>query len=205
MNGDQGPFKDEQESRENAQLDDEIIELVDVVRKGDNLPDSDADDLAPLLDQTEGTEEAQPFSEGEGESIEGFSLPLEELAKVDLESSQDERDDVMPDRFEAPDFDFEGPEDFPEQVEESLTGIPEEDLDEVMAGLVDEVEGETSEPATSKEEPPTVSQERLEAIITQTVTEVVERAVRETVAEVAERVINEAIESLKQSLDSTEE
>jgi hypothetical protein len=69
MNGDQGPFKDKQESRENAQLDDEIIELVDVVREGDNLPDSDVDDLAPLLDQTEGTEEAQPFSEGEGEIL----------------------------------------------------------------------------------------------------------------------------------------
>jgi len=205
MNGDQGPFKDKQESRGNAQLDDEIIELVDVVRKGDNLPDSDADELGPLLDQTAGTEETQPFSEGEVESLEGFSLPLEELAEGGLELSQDERDDVMPDRFEAPDFDFEGPEDFPEQVEEGLTGIPEEDLDEVMAGLVDEVEGETSEPATSREEPPIVSQERLEVIITQTVTEVVERAVRETVAEVAERVIKEAIESLKQSLDSTEE
>jgi ribosomal protein L12E/L44/L45/RPP1/RPP2 len=74
-----------------------------------------------------------------------------------------------------------------------------------MAGLMDEVEGETSGPAAKDEEPPSVSEERLEAVITGALTEVVERVVRQTVAEVTERVIKEAIESLRQSLEPTPE
>jgi len=178
---------------------------VDIVRKGDHLPDSDADDLSPLLDQTEATRKAQPFMEGEDEDLDAFSLPFDELTGVDFDSDRDERDGGPPARLETADFDFEAPEDFPEQAGEDLAGIPEEDLDEVMAGLVDEVEGEPPKPGPPEVEQPSVSPERLEAIITGAVTQAVERVVRETVAEVAERVIKEAIESLKHSLESTAE
>lgn len=226
MNRDQEPLKHEEKSWGDAQgshsgiplddenkgvagdpsPDDEIIELVDVVRKGDNLPDSEVDELAPLFDQAEEIQKAPSFMEREDEDLDEFSLPLDELAEEDLESGLDEGDHGPSERFEAPNFDFESPEDFVEQAEGDLTGgIPDEDLDEVMAGLADEVEGETAEHEPLQEKPPSVYPERLEASITQAVTAVVERVVRETVAEVAERVINEAIESLKQSLESTSE
>lgn len=186
--------------------DDEVIELVDVVREGNSLQDTiDTDELALLLDQAEETEKGEPFLEREGEEPDGFSLPLNETAQEDLESGLDQREDVLDDRFESPDFDFETPESFDEPAGKDVSEIPQEDLDEVMAGLVDEVEDETAEAATTDEEPHPVSPERLEAIITGAVTEVVERVVRETVAEVAERVIKEAIESLRQSLEPTPE
>lgn len=63
------------------------------------------------------------------------------------------------------------------------------------------------------EPPPTVpapqtagiSEEKLEAIVTRVVQDVVERVAREAMASVAERVIGEAIESLKKSLAETPE
>lgn len=45
-----------------------------------------------------------------------------------------------------------------------------------------------------------ISEEKLEAIVTKVVQDVVERVARETMASVADRVISEAIESLKMSL-----
>ncbi len=51
------------------------------------------------------------------------------------------------------------------------------------------------------EEPLGISEERIEAIITKVVGDVVERVARETMAKVAEKVISEAIEDLKQSLE----
>jgi hypothetical protein len=233
MSRDQELFEDEEKSQKNVRgghsgmspdemdkwvvggssPDDDIIELVDVVREGDSPPDTDADDLPLLLDQEERPEKEEDFLGREDEDLDGFSLPLEETAKGDLESGLDERDDAFHDPFESPDFDFEAPESFDEPTveaetdisEEDLDKIPDEDLDLAMAGLVDEVEDETSGPKAADEELPSVSRERLEGIITRTVTEVVERVVRETVAEVAERVIKEAIESLKHSLGTTPE
>ena len=193
--------------------DDDIIELVDVVREGDSPPDTDADDLSLLLDQEERPEKEEDFLGREDEDLDGFSLSLDETAKRDLESGLDERDDAFHDPFESPDFDFEAPESFDKPTDEAATDISEEDLDEIpdedldqaMAGLVDDVEDETSGSDATDEELPSVSQKRLEAIITETVTEVVERVMRETVADVAERVIKEAIESLKHSLETTPE
>jgi Glu-tRNA(Gln) amidotransferase subunit E-like FAD-binding protein len=59
------------------------------------------------------------------------------------------------------------------------------------------------EPAEQKEpeEPLGISEEKIEAIITKVVGDVVERVTRETMTKVAEKVINEAIEDLKQNLE----
>lgn len=149
----------------NESADDDIIELVDVVREGEP-PHTETKDLSLLLEQEKG-----PEKEGEG--------------------------------FAPPDFDFEAPDSF-EPTGEDLSEISDDDLDLVMAGLVDaEVEAEPSEPATQATLP--ISQERIEAALAGVVTPVVERVVRETVAEVAERVIREAIETLRKSLDSKPE
>ena len=47
-----------------------------------------------------------------------------------------------------------------------------------------------------------MSEEKIEAIVTNVVQDVVERVTRETMASVAEKVIREAIDALKQSLES---
>jgi len=226
-------FEDEEKSQKDVpgglSPDDDIIELVDVVREGDPLPDSDGDDLSLLLNEEERPDEEEDFLGREDEDLDGFSLSLDETSKGKVESGLDERDDAFHDPFESPDFDFETSEGFNEPTVEAVTDlsedylddipeddlserptehaddIPDDDLDLVMAGLADEVEEKTSGADATDEALPSVSQERLEAIITETVTEVVERVVRETVAEVAEKVIQEAIESLKHSLESKPE
>lgn len=224
MNRDQELFEDEKKSWGNvrgghsgispdhidnrvaggASPDDDIIELVDVVKGGEPPPDTDGDDLSLLLDQEEVPEKEEDFLGREDGDLEGFSLPLNDTAQRDLEVRLDGRDDASRDRFESPDFDFEAPESIEEPAGEEVSDISEDDLDLVMAGLVDdEMGGEASSPVTKNEEPISVSLGRLEAVITGVVTPVVERVVRETVAEVAERVIKEAIESLRQSLETT--
>ena len=214
---------------------DDIIELVDVVREGNTPSDAEMDDLSLLLDQEEAPDKEEIFLSREDEARAKTSFPFDETAEEELEPGLTEPDALL-DPFESPDFDFEAPDEataahaadafpamsdaLPEMPEEVLDempevqpgiseadsdGIPEEDLDLVMAGLEEDAQEETSGPAAPEEALPAVDRERLETVITHAVTEVVERVVRETVADVAERVIKEAIESLKQSLETKPE
>jgi hypothetical protein len=185
--------------------DNEIIELVDVVRKGDNVPDTQNDDIALLLNKEGDPEKGDLFDEKVDEDLDGFSHAFEESPLENLESNLHDRNDTPDDPFDSPDFDFETSEDFEEPDEDTLSEISQEDLAKVMAGLEDEVEADMSETETIAGEQPAISTERLEEIITGAVREVVERVTRETMAEVAEKVIKEAIESLKQSLEPTPE
>ncbi len=118
-------------------------------------------------------------------------------------------------------FDFEFDELPGENAEKtdsvSITPTPEEEIIE-LTNIVTEEDGEKGgedsslddfekmleeEPSEKKEaeEPLGISEERIEAIITKVVGDVVERVTRETMTKVAEKVINEAIEDLKQSLE----
>ncbi len=118
-------------------------------------------------------------------------------------------------------FDFEFDELPGENAEKtdsvSNTPAPEEEIIE-LTNIVTEEDGEKGgedsslddfekmleeEPSEKKEaeEPLGISEERIEAIITKVVGDVVERVTRETMTKVAEKVINEAIEDLKQSLE----
>lgn len=191
---------------------DDIIELADVVREGERKLYIGTDDLSPLFDREEGTEKKEDFLDRESDDLNDFSIPPGETPEEEPTSRLGEPD-ALYDRFESPDFDFEAAEslegplddDMADISEEKLGEIPEEDMNLVMAGWADEAEDENSQADTTDEHLYPVSQERLEAVITHAVTEVVERVVRKTVAEVAERVIREAIESLKQSVDTTPE
>ena len=49
-----------------------------------------------------------------------------------------------------------------------------------------------------------ISEERIEALITKTVQDVVEKVARETMTTVAEKLINDAIEALKQTLEPSD-
>ncbi len=185
--------------------DDEIIELVDVVGKGDDVQEIGTDDLALLLDEEGDSEEGGLYDEKADEDSDGFSHALEEAPSEALESNLRDRSEPLDDTFDSPDFDFETPEDLEESSADALSEIPQEDLAEVMAGLTDEIEARKTEPAAIGEELPAISTERFEEIITEVVKDVVERVTRETMAEVAEKVIKEAIEGLKQSLEPTPE
>jgi len=195
----EGPVEDE------GPTDEDIIELVDVVREGEP-PVADTNDLSLFLAHEQGDVEKEDVQEMEGEDSEGFSLPIGDASAGDLAPHLDTLDVASPeDAYEPPDFDFETPDGF-ESTGETASDISDDDLDLAMAGLVNEEDEGTSPPSeTPDEAPPPFSQERLEAAIAEMVLPVVERVVRETVAEVAERVITEAIEGLRQSLDTMPE
>lgn len=96
----------------------------------------------------------------------------------------------------------------PEDEVIELTDIVEggEEARSVKDASLDEIEGWLGEEEPVEEEEPTegtisISEERVEAIITRVVGDVVERVARETMARVAEKVIKEAIDDLRQSLE----
>jgi len=196
MSTDQEQFKDEKEARGNLpdidsnrpshepvkgvpgdlSPDDEVIDLVDVVIKGEKPQDVESEE-AVIEEKTE--------------------EDLSELPHALEEETAEDRDDT----FDSLDFDFKTPEDFEEPAIDTFTELPQDDLAEVMASLEDaDATDESGSTAISKELP-AISTERLEDIITEAVKDVVERVTRETMSEVAEKVIKEAIEGLKQSLE----
>ena len=170
--------------------DDEVIDLVDVVMKGEKPQDVETDDLALLLDKEENSKGAAVIEE---KAEEDSSALLRALEK---ESAED-RDDT----YEPLDFDFELAKDFEKPDTDAFAELPQDDLAEVMASLEDANETDESGATAISEELPAISTERLENIITEAVKDVVERVTRETMSEVAEKVIKEAIEGLKQSLE----
>jgi len=207
MSRDQEPFEEDGKAEAvtgELSSDDEIIELVDVVRKGDLDQDSGADDLALLLDEEGDPETEALFDEKVEEEAAGFSDTYEEAPLEDLETDLEHPHETPEETFDSPDFDFET-EELEEPDADALSKIPQEDLENVMAGLTDEIETPETDSVAVSEELPPISTERLEEIITESVRDVVEKVTRETMAEVAEKVIKEAIEGLKQSLEPTPE
>ena len=208
MNTDQEQFKDEKETRQglpdidsnmlphrpdvpgDISPDDEIIDLVDVVMKGERPQDVETDDLALLLDKEENSKGEAVIEEKAEEDSSELPRALEKETAEDLD-----------DTYESLDFDFETPEDFEEPDTDAFAELPKDDLAEVMASLEESNETDESESTAISEELPPISAERLESIITEAVKDVVERVTRETMSEVAEKVIKEAIEGLKQSLE----
>ncbi len=210
MSTDHEQFKDEKETRRglpdidfnrpthetgvpgDQSPDDEVIDLIDVVMKGEKPLDVETDDLAPFLDKNENFEGAAIIDEKDEEDSSGLHRALEK------ETAEDQDD-----THESFDFDFESPEDFKEPETDTFAELPQDqdDLAEVMASLEDTNDIDVPGATAISEELPAISTERLEDIITEAVKDVVERVTRETMSEVAEKVIKEAIEGLKQSLE----
>ena len=210
MSTDHEQFKDEKETRANLPdigsnrppdesgilddlpSDDQVIDLVDVVMKGEKPQDMETDHLALLFDKEENSKGEAVIDKKAEEDSSGLPRALEK------ETAED-RDDT----YESLDFDFESPADLKEPETDTFAELPQDqdDLAEVMASLEDANDIDESGAAAISEELTTVSTERLENIITEAVKDVVERVTRETMSEVAEKVIKEAIEGLKKSLE----
>lgn len=153
----------------------EIIDLEDIVKKGVLAPEPE-----PVVD---------PDAELGGLSEEDIVLAPEEKTEAgDL------------------DFQFEDTRGSPLPAVELSSGPgPDEDLDNVLAGLKTQLEKEDDEVepfGSGTEDALGLSREEMEELLTRVVSEVVEKTVREAVAEVAEKVIREAIDALKQSLEA---
>jgi len=98
---------------------------------------------------------------------------------------------------------FEVPEAEPRErilVENELL---HEDLSKVLETPEEQLSSEDVIVSSMPEPPIGISEERIEALITKVVQDVVERVVRETMAATSEKVIREVIEALKRSIEST--
>jgi hypothetical protein len=90
----------------------------------------------------------------------------------------------------------------PEVPQEMASELPQEDLSEDSPALEEGLETAETVAAPAAEGLIGLSEEKIEAIVTSVIQDVVERVTRETMASVAEKVIREAIDALKQSLES---
>ncbi len=79
--------------------------------------------------------------------------------------------------------------------------LPSEDFSEVSKRPAQRLESDTGYP--EEHEAGSISEERLEAIVTKVVEDVLEKVATETMEKVAEKVITKAIEALKGSLESS--
>jgi len=149
-------------------------------------------DLEEDLELDEGLEEILP--EDEKEAVEDVSPDKSELKERLFESDQWEVVSHYPSGQEEP-----GKETVPvkemEEAVEKETPFKEEATEEVLTE-VPAVEGKLE----AEEEALPISEERIEALLTKIIREVLEKVAREIMPEVAEKMIRQEIDALKKSI-----
>ncbi len=212
---------------ESLEEDKEQVDLEDVLKVEEEEPAEAEEKLD--LEQIEPEEKDLDTTAAEAESESGtaFDIFPEELVESVESDVEETPQKVAESSFEgkieseeARDYDLE----FLESDLGSLSDIEIADESTVQAesGVQSEGEGievspeippeDFSEVGTEDEfdeapEPERIglSEEKIEAIITKTVHDVVERVAKEAMTEVAERLITEAIDALKESLESSKD
>jgi hypothetical protein len=144
-------------------------------------------------------------------SAEGVGEAEEEREILELDSGAEPAEGVRLEEENPSLTDIEVGADFFEETELVAESLTEEEAPVARAAsekpvVPDKpVREEIAPEEASVEKFTAISEERMEAIITKVVQDVVERVARETMASVAERVIGQAIEALKASLENSSE
>lgn len=183
--------------------------------------DSESEEIARLLDGEESIEQELSFEEETDlASIESDQPPGADSSQVvemqldaaleNLEASEKDEPELellesdlesVPDveLLDETEFDISGLE----EPEVDITpAIPHEDLSQVPEKPDEEPASEEVAFIPPREGTIEISEEKIEAIITRVVQNVVEKVARETMTTVAEKLITEAIDTLKESLES---
>ena len=203
---------------------------LDIVKLGGTAEESESEEIVRLLDSEDTAEEGAGVEEGAdlrpdeqdqpsgADSSQVVEMQLDaalesleasekgeselELMESDLESVQDVE------ALDEDEIDIEGlaasamPELEPELLDADITPeLSHEDLSEVLEKPGEQIEIEEASIAAAAEVPIGISEEKIEAIITRVVQDVVEKVARETMTTVAEKLITEAIEALRESLE----
>ncbi|MFC1867722.1 hypothetical protein ACFL0H_06270 [Thermodesulfobacteriota bacterium] len=169
---------------------------------GDIEPEESLEDLIGTADLEEHVMDEETELEEE--------IKEEDIAESDLEDMLEEEPvDEMSMTIESPIGSDEAPgafeaTDLKEPEAQMEAEPPEEEIEEEADAAKEVVPVEEKEPSAhlAGEEMIGISEERIEAIVTRVVGDVVERVARETMTNVAEKVIREAIDTLKQSLET---
>ena len=203
---------------------------LDIVKLGEAAEESESEEIAGLLDGEDtaiegvGTEEEADLGPDEQDQPPGAdssqvvemqldaaleSLEASEKEESELELMESDLESVGDvESLDDSGIDIEGlvsSEVSELELEESEVGIapelPHEDLSEVLEKPEEQIAIEDVPIIPAAEEPIGISEEKIEAIITRVVQDVVEKAARETMTTVAEKLITEAIEALRESLE----
>jgi hypothetical protein len=193
------------------EVDEEIVEADEMAEE------PEADELSQFLEEEGGleapevTEEKLDLGPGEleealedelSEDLESdFDSSLEELEPSELRAAESEIEEIEPEGLLDEVALEEAPAE-PEAPLEIASELPQEDLREDMTAREEGLEIAETVAAPAFEGLVGISEEKVEAIVTNVIRDVVERVTRETMAGVAEKVIREAIDALKQSLES---
>lgn len=160
------------------------IEMTSDVRE--TIPGQD------FADEMQGAEKSQ---QREGSGLELLDGEIEDAP--DLDTLREENLDL---ESAAADVEFAEGQDRESEV--GMTPISPEEIGQISDMIEENSGGEELAPQMGSI---SLSEEKIEAIITTVVEGVVERVARETMAAVAEKVIREAIEELKQSMELSQE
>lgn len=211
--------------------DEDIIDLVDIVGEDEAIDITKPEELAKLFDEDESfeIEEQTGLDEENGlvsdetdqmleenESLEDVetdldsalkSLELSDETDGEFDFTENELEDALDaDALEATVFEHEELESFDEDSEGLSLDTSQEFSGEDLSADIDSVPPEIEMPAgfPGQEAIQGISEEKIEAIITRVVLNVMEKITKETIAPVVEKVISDAIEALKESLESSQ-
>jgi len=160
-----------------------------------------AEGVLPVEDAGVSTEEEVAVEEGA--VPDGQSSPELELMDSGLESVSEEIPEIDDD-FPLEDLEDEAtPSETEAAVEDEVPKLPPDDLRAVPGADITEMDSEAGAAVAEGALP--ISEERLEAVITQAIENVVEKVARETMVNVAEKLIGEALDALKKTLESSRE
>jgi hypothetical protein len=188
-----------------------LEEVGDEIAGADEIVgEPESEEISRFVEEEESLETPEMTEEGldldEGALEEALKDELTEDLEPDFDSSLEELEPSEIGETEAEslieDVDLEEPPAEPEALQEIESALPQEDLGEDMPAPEETLESAETFAAQAVEGFVGISEEKVEAIVTNVVQDVVERVTRETMASVAEKVIREAIDALKQSLES---
>jgi|GEM_PF-1668062 hypothetical protein len=150
--------------------------------------------------------DAEPFPAQSQENLDDVLAGLEKEASA-FEKPEDILADLEKDEPEAVEPQIEQAEEFPsgyEQPDEDEKPIDVPAGPAVLASDTFAESAEKPEETDATHDIPGISEERMKELLTEVIQETVDKAVRETVSQVTEKVIREAIDTLKQSIASSE-
>jgi hypothetical protein len=204
---------------------------INIIRPGNAEEDSESDTIARFLDGEESFEKELSSEEEAAfasiESDQPSEADSSQVVEMQLDAALESLEASEKDDFEAEildedlervsdaesldeaDLDMNGSEEsevselvLEEPGMDIAPEIPHEDLSSVPETMEEELAPEDVAVSPPGEGVIDISEERIEAIITRVVQDVVEKVARETMTTVAEKLITEAIDTLKESLES---
>jgi neurofilament medium polypeptide (neurofilament 3) len=194
---DEAPKQAGAPSEEEKEVPEDVLPEMGEMKEGvDELAKAEGPVSESPFGQEEGTGEETLVMEKMGEAVKEEPEASIDLQKeIDLDEGLEELEELLSEgnigKLKAP---------LLEKAAEKETPVKEKAFEEVLT-IVPPVEAKVeAEEKPVKEEAPSISEEKIESLLTRIVTDVLEKVAKEVISEVAEKIIREQIDTLKKSL-----